>query len=252
MRPHSLARPGLGLLTALLSLGQPLAAQRLGGVSGTVVSTTNRGGIAGARVVLVGTSFVASTNTRGEFTLDSLPPGKYIIQASAIGFATLQSTIEVKPLETLEVEFDTDPESVRLPDLEVSETPNLPPDFLRRSQEGGGRYFHRAEIERRDPRTVGDLLRGIAGMRVDCRGAMCRANFVRAPRSCQPAYYLDGIPVDGTVVWLQSPRDLEGVEVYSGEAEVPPELNRYSGCGVIVLWTRSPPARPKKEKKPKP
>ena len=63
---------------------------------------------------------------------------------------------------------------------------------------------------------------------------------------------MDGIPVDETVVWLQPPRDLDGVEVYSGPAEMPPELNRFSSCGAIVLWTRQPPPYVKKPKKPKP
>jgi hypothetical protein len=252
MLTRSLARPGLGLLVGLLALCQPLDAQRLGAINGIVLTAANRSGIAGARVTLVGTPFVVNTNARGEFSFNGLTPGKYIIQASAIGFARLSSPIEVKPLETLEVEFEADPESFRLPDLEVAEKPNLPADFLRRSQEGGGRYFHRAEIEKRDPRTVGDLLRGVAGMRIDCRGAVCRAVFARSPRNCQPAYYMDGIPVDATVVWLQPPRDLDGVEVYSGPAEMPPELNRYSNCGAIVLWTRTPPPYVRKDKKPKP
>jgi hypothetical protein len=252
MQSRSLARPGLGLLTVLLALSPPLAAQRLGAINGSVLTAENRAGISGARVVLVGTPFTVTTNARGEFSFNGLTPGKYIIQASAIGYATLSSPIEVKPLETLEVEFEADAESFRLPDLEVAEKPNLPPDFLRRSQEGGGRYFHRAEIEKRDPRTVGDLLRGVAGMRVDCRGPVCRAVFARSPRNCQPAYYMDGIPVDATVVWLQPPRDLDGVEVYSGPSQTPPELNRDSNCGAVVLWTRSPPPRVRKDKKPRP
>ena len=252
MRMGSLARPGLGLLTALLALCPPLHAQRLGAIHGTVLTSANRSGIEGARVTLVGTPFVVSTNPRGEFSFNGLTPGKYVIQASAIGFATLSSPIEVKALQTLEVEFEADPENFRLPDLEVAERPNLPADFLRRSQEGGGRYFHRAEIERRDPRTVGDLLRGVAGMRIDCRGPVCQAVFARSPRNCQPAYYMDGIPVDATVVWLQPPRDLDGVEVYSGPAETPPELNRSASCGAVVLWTRTPPPYIRKDKRPKP
>lgn len=251
MRVRSLARPGLGLLTALLALCPPLHAQRLGAINGTVLTASKRSGIEGARVTLVGTPFVVTTNSRGEFSFNGLTPGNYIIQASAIGYTTLSSPIEVKPLETLEVEFEADAQSFRLPDLEVAERPNLPADFLRRSEGGGGRYFHRAEIERRDPRTVGDLLRGVAGMRVDCRGPICRAVFARSPRNCQPAYFMDGIPVDATVVWLQPPRDLDGVEVYSGPAETPPELNRSANCGAIVLWTRTPPPYVKKDKKPK-
>lgn len=252
MAVRSTGRSGRWLLLVLLALPPALHGQRLGAITGNVLAASNRSGIAGARVSLLGTAFVTITNSRGEFSFNGLTPGKYIIQASAIGYSPLSSPIEVKPLETLEVEFEADAESVRLPELQVTETPNLPADFLRRSQEGGGRYFMRAEIEKRDPRTVGDLLRGVAGMRVDCRGPVCRAAFARSPRNCVPAYYMDGIPVDETVVWLQPPRDLDGVEVYSGPAEMPPELNRFSSCGAIVLWTRAPPRVARKEKKPKP
>lgn len=251
MLTRSLARPGLVLLVVLLALCPPLFAQRLGSIGGIVITGPARSGIEGARVSLIGTPFFALTNTRGEFSFNGLTPGKYTIQASAIGYGTLSSPIEVKPLELLEVEFEADPEAVRLPDLEVAEKPNLHPDFVRRSQEGGGRYFHRTDIEKRNPPTVGDLLRTVAGMRVDCRGPVCRAVFLRSVRStCQPAYFMDGAPVDAAVVWMQPPRDLDGVEVYSGPATVPPELSAYGGCGAIVLWTRSPPPRVKKEKKP--
>jgi hypothetical protein len=89
-------------------------------------------------------------------------------------------------------------------------------------------------------------------MRVDCRGIVCRVMLARAPRGCQPTFWIDGIPTDPAVVWLQPPRDLDGVEVYSGPSQTPPELERNSSCGAIVLWTRTPPPRVKKEKAPKP
>lgn len=251
MLTRSLARPGLVLLTALLALCPPLLAQRLGSISGVVVTGPKRSGIEGARIVLVGTPFVVTTNARGEFSFNGITAGKYVIQASAIGYTTMTASIEVKSLEIIEVEFAPEAESVRLPDIEVAEKSNLPPDFLRRSQEGGGRYFHRAEIEKRNPPTVGDLLRTVAGLRVECRGPVCRAVFARSQRNCLPAFFMDGAPVDPSVVWLQPPRDLDGVEVYSGPATVPPELNRYGSCGAIVLWTRTPPPRIKKEQKPR-
>jgi len=252
MLTRSLARPGLVLLTALLALCPPLVAQRLGSIGGTITTAvgTKRSGIEGARVVLVGTPFVVHSNSKGEFSFNGLAPGKYTIRASAIGYGTMTSPIEVKALELLEIDFEADPEAVRLPDLEAEDKPNLPPEFLRRSREGGGRYFFRADIERRAPPTVADLLRTVAGMRIECGGPVCRAIFARSTRNCQPAYFMDGAPVDPAVVWLQPPRDLDGVEVYSGPATVPPELNRYGGCGAIVLWTRTPPPRIKKEKKP--
>jgi hypothetical protein len=252
MRTRSLARPGLALLTALLALCSPLDAQRLGSIIGTVRSGEQGPGLEGARVLLIGTELVVVTNSKGEFAFHGITPGKYVIQASAIGFGTLTSPIDVKPMETVEVRFEADAESFRLPDLEVAERPNLPADFVRRSQEGRGRYFSRAEIEKRSPQTVADLLRTVAGMRVDCRGIVCRAVFSRAPRGCQPTYWMDGIPADPALVWLQPPRDLDGVEVYSGPSSTPPELDRGSNCGAIVLWTRTPPPWVKKVKPPKP
>ena len=233
MCTRSLARPGLGLISLLAALCLPLHAQRLGSISGTVFSAAKVEGnpsakgpaIEGARISLVGTAFAVISNRRGEVSFNGLTPGKYIIQASAIGYSTLSSPIEVKALETLEVEFEAEAQSVRLPDIEVAETPNLPADFLRRSQSGRGRYFNRAEIERRNPPTVADLLRTVPGMRIACRGPVCSAGLMRAPRNCPPSFWIDGIPADPVVAWLQPPRDLDGVEVYSGPSETPPELD---------------------------
>jgi hypothetical protein len=245
-------------LLLLLLLALPSHAQRLGSINGTVYSASKsaegavRGpGIEGARVVLVGTTFLALTNRQGEFAFNGLTPGKYVIQASAIGFATLSSPIEVKSQETLLVEFESEAESVRLPELSVDERPNLPDEFVRRSTSGRGRYFSRKEIEQRHPQTVADLLRTVPGMRVDCRGPQCRVSLMRSPRTCPPAFWVDGVPADPLVVWMQPPMDLDGVEVYSGPSETPPELEHHASCGAIALWTRTPPKYLGRNKKPK-
>jgi hypothetical protein len=245
--------PTLLLLAALPASALALQAQKSGSIIG-VVRTAERGPVLeGARVMLVGTTLAVITNGRGEFTFHGLVPGKYKIQASAIGFATLSSEVEVKAHETLEVEFQTESEGVRLPELAVAEKPNLPLEFLRRSQEGGGRYFDRAAIERRNPASLGDLLRTVPGLRVSCASYPCRIQLTRQMRSaCPIAYWLDGAPTDAGNVLLQPPRDLDGVEIYSGLAETPPELYRPNTCGALVVWTRTPPKAIKRDKKPKP
>lgn len=251
MQPGSRTRPGLALLLVLLAPGATLSAQRLGSISGTVRAAQRGPFIEGARVVLLGTTFTTPTNSRGEFTFHGLTPGKYVIQASAIGFATLSAEVEVKSLEVLEVEFETDPEVARLPDVGVEERSNLPMDFARRKANGLGRYYTRAEIERRDARTFPDLLRTVPGFRIECSRYPCRVQVSRCPRGTQPAYFIDGVPAEADMALLMSTRDLEGVEVYSGPAETPPELERRTACGTIVLWTRRPPPAIRKDKKPK-
>ena len=239
------------LLLGILLLPPAAHSQRVGAITGTVRAANRGPALEGARVVLLGTTLMVSTSSSGEFAFHGLTPGKYVIQASAIGYTTLSSPVEVKALETLEIDFEPEPESAKLPELEVSGKPNLPAEFLRRLSSGNGRYYTRPEIEKRNPPTVGDLLRIVPGVRVDCRGAYCRIQMARAPRNCQPAYFMDGIPVDPTAVLMQPPRDLDGVEVYSGPSETPPELERMAACGAIAVWTRTPPPRVPKEKKDK-
>ncbi len=95
------------------------------------------------------------------------------------------------------MEFQAQSESVRLPDLEVREGPRLPSEFMRRSQEGGGRYLSRAEIERRPgAATVTDLLRTFPGVRINCRSNPCIPSFTRATRNCAPAFFMDGMETE--------------------------------------------------------
>lgn len=245
----------VSVLPFLLALPAPcfgLQGNHLGAITGTVRQADRGPALVGARVALLGTTFAALTSPRGEFAFSGLIPGKYVIQASAIGYGTLSSEIEVRARETLEIAFEAHPEGVRLPELNVAERPNLPSEFMRRSESGGGRYYSREAIERRNAATLGDLLRTVPGLRVNCRTYPCRVELMRSRRTCPLAYWLDGAPVDAGSAMLQSPRELDGVEIYSGLAETPPELYQPGTCGALVVWTRTPPHVERKPKAPKP
>jgi hypothetical protein len=236
----------------------PTAGQaRSGGIKGiiVVVDSVGRRPLAGARISLVGTVHSSTTDGRGTFHFIDLDPGQYLIRAAAIGYSTMSSPLIVKEQETLDIEFEAQAEAVNLPELTVEERANHgPADWLRRKSEGRGRYITRQQIEARHSATVPDAMRMVAGLRIECRGAViCVVRVARAPRGCSPAYFMDGIPSDPAVVWLTPIAEVEGIEVYTGPAETPPELeSAQARCGVIALWTRPPPPRRPKEKKPKP
>ena len=235
------------LFASLHGLGAGVLAQT-GIISGTMVKAAGGDAIESARIELVGTKFNTMTSRRGGFAFRDLAPGKYTIQASAIGYTKLRADLEVKDGETVEVEFQAQLESVQLPDVEVKEAPRLPGEFVRRSQEGGGRYLSRAEIERRPGAAmVSDLLRTFPGVRVNCRRYPCTFTFTRATRNCPPAFFLDGVETEIMALSLQPAREVDGIEVYSGLSETPPELRGRSGtCGAFVVWTRTPPDARKK------
>jgi hypothetical protein len=85
-----------------------------------------------------------------------------------------------------------------------------------------------------------DLLRGVPGVRIRCgrMDKVCTLSFARHT-GCSPAYFVDGIPADKAVLYLMTPMDVEGIEVYSGPAETPPEMEgARARCGAIAIWTR--------------
>jgi hypothetical protein len=239
------------LLTSLHGFGAGVVAQT-GIITGTMIKSVGGGAIEGGRIELIGTRYLVLTSRKGEFTFRDLEPGRYTIQASAIGFATLSAELEVKARETVAVEFQAQAETVRLADIEVKEGPRLPPDFVRRSAEGGGRYLSRTEIERRPgAATVADLLRQFPGVRLNCRTTPCSVAFTRTTRNCRPAFFLDGTETESAAVMAQPAREVDGIEVYSGLAEMPVELRGRSGaCGAFAVWTRTPPDARKKPKAP--
>ncbi len=248
------------MTASVIAIGWPAAIEvaaaqaRSAGIRGMMVTGTPRRPVEGARISLVGTALSAVTDAKGLFSFDDLDPGQYVIQAAAIGFTTLSSPLMLKERETLEIEFEALEEAVKLPELTVEERSNHgPADWLRRKTEGRGRYITRQHLEERRAATIADALRSVPGLRIECRGShVCAVRMVRAPRGCGPGYFMDGIPTDPAALWLTPVTQIEGIEVYSGPAETPPELEGASSrCGAIALWTRPPPPRRPREKKPK-
>ncbi len=215
-------------------------------ISGVVLSATNRQPLAGAIVRLLGTTTKSTTKADGTFLFDKLPEGNYRVQVEAEGLTSQIAPVLLGSRDRFSMEFVVGaPPGPVLPELEVVESvgkgrsPRV--DFERRRQEGLGRYISRADIVRRNPASLPDLLRMIPGIRIRCRTSTnaCQVSLNRST-GCSPAYWLDGIPAtDPSVVYLTRPGDIEGVEVYSGSSQVPAELGGAgSRCGVIMIWTR--------------
>jgi hypothetical protein len=60
---------------------------------------------------------------------------------------------------------------------------------------------------------------------------------------CPYEFFLDGVklPDKGSVNKLVVPREIAGMEIYSGPATIPVQYKSTTGggfCGVILLWTR--------------
>ncbi len=130
-------------------------------------------------------------------------------------------------------------------------------DFERRTSAGSANgVVTREQIDKLGPIVLSRMLRGIAGVRIaDSSGATVAIS----TRGEKPTRNTRGpgftmvpcvmrVSVDGILMPAQFnidqivPRDVHGVEVFSGPARTPPELGgglrTDDWCGMIAIWTR--------------
>lgn len=184
----------------------------------------------------------------GAFRLDALVAGSYALTVRRIGFEPYDATLALARGENWQLLV----ELVDLPQaLEPTTVSALAArlgkmsDFERRRGGGTGTFFTRADIERRRPRAMSDLLRVLPG--ASLTGAESGERGVRfrgmgsITQACSPDFYVDGAYVPNFGIDVIPPADVEGVEVYRGPAQTPAAFRASNTpCGVIVIWTRDP------------
>lgn len=269
--------PFLLVVTAALSpaLAPAVHAQTGGGaIEGRVVADDTGEPVPVVRIEAVDPEgrIIASSSTDGEgnFRLGDLPGGPVELSAERIGYAPFSRQERVVEEETLVLTIRLAPEVLTLAPFEVgaravARRPELE-GFSERAGRGvGGVLITRDEIEARSPGRITDLLRGVPEVRVIETPSVGQPNRLvalawslpgRGGGGCNIQIFLNGVPapdpgplsgvggmssIDGTPIdHLADPDDLQGVEVYTDLASVPPEfMTPRAGCGVIALWTRT-------------
>lgn len=213
-----------------------------GRITGTVVSAIGLRPLAQATVSVIGGPQVR-TNDRGEFTLTNAPEGTRMIEVRALGYYPdrrhvniIEGTAPVRfTLSTLKAVLDT--VKIRASRLALDE------GFTRRVRMGQGKFIGPEEVVRANPINTTDLFRRVPGVRMDDpRNAILIRGAFDPSGYCEAAVFIDGKymrtftgeDIDDYV----PPKNVAGIEVYSG-AFVPAEFQvGLSGCGAIVIWTK--------------
>lgn len=184
-------------------------------------------------------------SSQGRFVLPNLAPGKHRLEIRAIGYRPHVMELTLAAGQVLERQVAMIFTGDRLPELAVeSRNSKLLPrfgDFERRRNTGIGAYITRDEIRARGYMSMGDALRTVKGVRVNCGVVECLIHMTRAAPGCYPTYYVDGRRArsfaESTPI-----SDVQGIEVYRGAAEMPGEFTGDGAmCGVIAIWTRAAP-----------
>lgn len=241
----------LVLAALVVSAGALHAQPRTAGLAGRVVDQATGLGVPRAAVVMLPSGPRAVTDSQGRFLITGITPGFQRFLAQAHGFPMAQLVVELRAGEAGEVAIALDSATTTTALNPVTVTAKEEPrrnyrlvDFERRRLTGRGQYLDQEEIEKSGASNLAELTRGMRGVALHCGGpGGCQIQMVRAKPNCPPDYVVDGRKEN--MFGMTTPiRDIVGLEVYTGPADVPGEFTgTTAGCGVVVIWTRSGPDR---------
>lgn len=228
-----------------------------GVVSISVVDSLGRS-ISGAELTVEGTTVRGVTDERGEVRFNAVRGGPATIRVRRLGFrpATLDIVVDQRVPATSIVTLALIPQ--RLATIVVKGGSNYTgrmAGFYQRRDLGIGHFISRERIEHDNPSQLTDIFRRLPGVQITSSRFIRNAiRFRGNGGSCWPLVWLDGAPLPTAEFDLDflSPTSIEGIEVYSGISQIPPQFMGSRGlgsCGVIVVWSREGERRAKKPKK---
>ena len=205
-----------------------------------------------AQVVSLSDRAIWRTDDAGIIVVAALHPGPNIFTIRHLGLAPITTTLNVREHDTLKVHVVMTPAAQVLDPVDINARASAEKALSafddRRLHNAGGHFITWADIQRQQPFETLDLFRGMLGVRVirppngdpiveSTRGVGVTGG------SCPLRVGLDGIVFGNTIDFSVndlSPREIYGIEIYSGAATIPARyLAATAGgsCGLIMIWT---------------
>ena len=180
--------------TALLAIfalslgGSSLAAQETSGKVEGTVRDPNDQPVAGAQVLIMGTSFSAQTNTGGYYFINNVPAGTYNVRAQFIGLQPAEiQNVRISAGQTVTVDYDLQG-AIALEAIAITTAaqPIIPRDQVTSRAIVSGSDIDQLPLS--DPNAIVTLQPGV----VRARGG---AISIRGGRVNEAAVFIDGAPV---------------------------------------------------------
>lgn len=214
--------------------------------------------IAGAELTVDGTNVHGVTDERGEIRFTAVRGGPATVHVRRLGFqpASINVLVDERAPAASIVTLNRLPQ--RLAPIVVRGGTNYVgrmAGFYQRRDLGIGHFVSRERLERENPTHLTDIFRRLPGVQITSTRFIRNAvRFRGNGGACWPLVWLDGAPLPTAEFDIDflSPQSIEGIEVYSGISQIPPQFMGTRGlgsCGVIVVWSREGERRQKKPKK---
>lgn len=171
------------VLLLVIGLAGAAFAGNTGKIAGEVKDAQTGETLVGVNVVVEGTTMGASTNIDGQYFILNIPPGKYSLVASAVGYnKKTVSNVSVSIDLTTTIDFSISSQVVETEEVTITaQRPLVQMDLTAKTAVVGGEQISALPVTE-----VGQVLQLQAGF-VDGK--------LRGGRSGEVAYWIDGVPV---------------------------------------------------------
>lgn len=245
--PIEIGETGIGLRSLLIGpAGDSVPTSGKSTASGRVVDTVGVP-VENAQVSVEGAAPVATTNARGDFTLEGLPSGTQALVVRRIGFAPSRTIVDLAADQPARVAVRLSKAVPRLAAVAVTAQSEALSrvGFEERQKRGMGRFLSPEELERMRPQMVTSALRTMPGLRVVPTGGT--GYTVQSSRDATGGcvtYWVDGAPFremsPGELDTTFPASSVAAIEVYQ-PTDVPPQFSSpgQGSCTTIVIWTQA-------------
>ncbi|MFZ5519019.1 MAG: TonB-dependent receptor [Candidatus Zhuqueibacterota bacterium] len=213
MRMHS-SGVTLLLLVFIVLVSQPGFAGTTGKISGIVRDAQSGELLPGVNILIEGTTMGAAADMNGYYVILNIPPGKYTVTASMIGYekSTLTNVkVSIDLTTTLDFQLSTEVLELGKEVVVIAERPMVTKDLT--SAEA---HVDAEQIENLPVQEVSEVLALQSGVTVDRDGGI----HIRGGRSSEVAYWVDGISVtdvyDGSISVQVENESVQELQVISG------------------------------------
>ena len=189
-------------------------AQNKGNIVGNVTDSKTGDALIGVNVILKGTYYGAVTDTKGNFRINNISDGNYIVEVSFIGYKTIQYTgvaIQSGKTKTYDIKLEETVLTIGQDIVVIGEKPLVDVEETQSRKTIGVEEIEAAGLE-----NITDVVTQQAGVVTNDNEI-----HIRGGRSYENAFLLDGVsvqdPLAGTGFGLQlSASAIEEVEVITG------------------------------------
>ena len=204
-----------------------------GRIVGRVMAREDNELIPDAEVSLTDLGLRRTTNQRGWFEFQSIPPGIHVLKTTYLGRGTREDSVFLDQKQVLEVDLHLAVEPIALEGITITAYPRwlMSTGFFRRRGGGyEGRQWTRSELEELDPIFLQDVISDVPGVRnMGAVGIYGRGG-------CKLTIFVDDVEMDDYFdLDHLDPRNIEALEVFHGDGK-PGEFFWY--CGVILVWLK--------------